>query len=77
MQVAKDVKSVVQNETTLSFTLQFYFCILLCVWFQGVVNLYLKGSKVVTWRSLGTNPASTAARVAPTKQRRMKLADFT
>lgn len=24
----------------------------------------------VTWRSLGTNPASTAARVAPTAQQR-------
>jgi putative N-acetylmannosamine-6-phosphate epimerase len=26
----------------------------------------------VTWRSLGTNPASTAARVAPTKQKQRK-----
>jgi len=37
----------------------------------------LKGSKIVTWSSLGTYPASTAARVAPTMQGRTKLADST
>ena len=31
----------------------------------------------VTWRSLGTNPASTAARVAPTKQKRRKNPQIT
>jgi len=66
----KDVKSGIKKETPFLFSnssLLLYVRLCEYVW-QGGRRLILKGSKVFTWRSLGTYPASTAARVAPTKK---------